>query len=207
MVCKVKLVLSFTIHVLQTKNVCTKLQNSTQKQKKETKPKSIYNSLCSWSMLSLSFRFILYITANTSNIISGHLSCATNTHPSSPKTSLSGCNIRTVFCIFIPPAESTVFFVFFPSVDTFPKTWGPTDRTDRWTKYTLQTDIQIPDSQSKIPTKLSTQCALHSILMYSLLCSRLLSSVLCVFSFSLSLSFLVYSKKRSWITPAVQIFQ
>lgn len=165
MVCKVKLVLSFTIHVLQTKNVCTKLQNSTQKQKQKTKPKSIYNSLCSWSMLSLSFRFILYITANTSNIISGHLSCATNPHPSSPKTSLSGCNIRTVFCIFIPPAESTVFLCSSPLLTHLPRpedrrTEGQMDKVHSTNRYS-----NSRHSQSKIPTKLSTQCALHSILM------------------------------------------
>lgn len=107
------------------------------------------------------------------------------THPSSPKTSLSGCTMRTVFCIFIPPAESTVFCVLPLLLTHLPRPDGQMDSVHSSNRYT---DIQVPDSQSKSPTKLSTQCALHSILMLSLLCSRLLSSVLCVFSFFLSLS-------------------
>lgn len=92
------------------------------------------------------------------------------------------------FVSLSPPAESTVFFVFFPSVDTFTKTWGPTDRTDRWTKYTLQTDIQIPDT---VKVKFQPSCRLNALYI-QFLCTLYCVPVYChlfyVYSLSLYLS-------------------
>lgn len=155
-------------------------------------------------MLSLSFRFILYITANTSNHLGIQSAVLLTPHPpeGSPKTSLSGCpHTNSVLFLYLslsPSQLSRLFFVFFPSfVDTHTSTDGQTDTVIRYIRYS---------SQCKSPSsRLNMRFTFNS---FYLLCSRLLSSVLCVFSFSLSLSlFLVYSKKRSWITPAVQIFQ
>lgn len=137
-------------------------------------------------MLSLSFRFILYITANTSNHLGIQSAVLLTPLPpeGSPKTSLCGCpHTNSVLFLYLslsPSQLSRLFFVFFPSfVDTHTRaqTDRQTDTVIRYIRYS---------SQCKSPSsRLNMRFTLNS---FYLLCSRLLSSVLCVFSFSLSLS-------------------
>lgn len=155
-------------------------------------------------MLSLSFRFILYITANTSNHLGIQSAVLLTPLPpeGSPKTSLSGCpHTNSVLFLYLslsPSQLSRLFFVFFPSfVDTH--TRAQTDRqTQLYDIYDIPVNVKVQ--------VLDSICASHSILF--IYCVPVYCHLFYVYSLSLYLSlFLVYSKKRSWITPAVQIFQ
>lgn len=111
---------------------------------------------------------------------SGHLSCAVLTRPPPPP------NTRRQpenFSLRLPPYEQCFFyfFVFLPPsrVDCFLCSSSFVDtraQTDRH-RQTVNKKVQVLDSMR------------FTFNSYNLLCSRLLSSVLCVFSFSLSLCF------------------
>lgn len=117
---------------------------------------------------------------------SGHpISCATNPPPSrrQPENFSQRLPPYEQCVIFVslslsPSQLSRLFFVFFPSfVDTHTSTDGQTDTVIRYIRYS---------SQCKSPSsRLNMRFTFNS---FYLLCSRLLSSVLCVFSFFLSIS-------------------
>lgn len=137
---------------------------------------------------------------------SGHpISCATNPPPSrrQPENFSQRLPPYEQCVIFVslslsPSQLSRLFFVFFPSfVDTH--TRAQTDRqTQLYDIYDIPVNVKVQ--------VLDSICASHSILF--IYCVPVYCHLFYVYSLSFYLSlFLVYSKKRSWITPAVQIFQ
>lgn len=146
-------------------------------------------------MLSLSYWLILYITGTRPwpRPQSISISCATNPPPleQCPKKNESSHQRAVLHYQFL--------YLFFPPLRLLfvsPKTFLLTRQTYRnWQKVRKSTQFQI---------QFQFQCALHNIFLVFLVYCHLFY----VYSFSLPISlFLVYSKKRSWITPAVQIFQ
>lgn len=159
MVCKVKLVLSPHSRLADQERVYKKLQNSTQN--KTNIILFVHDRCCR-------YHYSIHLVYNCKHVQQHHLgiSAVLLTHPSSPKTSLQRLHHTNCFFVSLSPQLSRLFFVFFPVLLTqLPRPERPTDRRTVGQSTLYKTDIQIPDSQSKSPTKLSTQCALHSILM------------------------------------------
>lgn len=159
-------------------------------------------------MLSSSYWFILYITGTRPwpRPQSISISCATNPHTPTPcrlpleqptKWNLLFNRLFRVFVSFFYPIANPKLSVLFVP----PKTFLLTRQTNRLTVSQIYSKIDSVSDSISISMRLTFYffCFVYCHLFY-------------VYSFSISLSlpismFLVYSKKRSWITPAVQIFQ
>lgn len=192
MVCKVKLVLSPHSRLADQERVYKKLQNSTQ-----NKPNIIlfvHDRCCR-------YHYSIHLVYNCKHVQQHHLgiSAVLLTHPSSPKTSLRRLHHTNCFFVSLSPQLSRLFFVFFPVLLTqLPR---PRPRRTEGQLDKVHSAKQIFKFQT-VKVKVQPSCRLNALYI-QFLCNLYCVPVYChlfyvyFLSLYLSLSFLVYSKKRS----------
>lgn len=153
----------------------------------------------------------IHLVYNCKHVQQHHLgiSAVLLTHPSSPKTSLRRLHHTNCFLYLYPPSWVDCFLC------SSPFCWhnyqDPNDRRTEGQLDKVHSTKQIFKFQT-VKVKVQPSCRLNALYI-QFLCNLYCVPVYChlfyvyFLSLYLSLSFLVYSKKRSWITPAVQIFQ